>query len=81
METHRPGSAVSYIIGGPATRRPADIKNFMTNDTNKKKFFDLLKKVWCSDAAATRIDRSNRAIVVIDGNAYSLTSENGQVRT
>ena len=66
-------------MDGPNTRRPVDIKDFMTNDTNKKQFFELIKKVWGSDAAATRIAKTERATVVVDGIAYSLTSENGQV--
>lgn len=79
MERLRRGSAQSHIVDGPNTRRPVDIKDFMTNDTNKKQFFELIKKVWGSDAAATRIAKTERATVVVDGIAYSLTSENGQV--
>ena len=79
MERLRRGSSPSHIVDGPATRRPTDMKEFMTNETNKKQFFELVKKMWGSDAAAARIEKAQRAMVVIDGVAYSLSSSNGKV--
>ena len=45
MERLRRGSAQSHIVDGPNPKRPVDMKDFLTNDTSKKQFFELIKKL------------------------------------
>uniref|UniRef100_UPI00358EA075 uncharacterized protein isoform X2 n=1 Tax=Myxine glutinosa TaxID=7769 RepID=UPI00358EA075 len=81
QERLRRGSTEKYIIDGPNTRRPYDFKSFLGNELNKKQLCDLLLKVWGSNAAASRIEKSMKAVVCVDGRSYDLTSTNGKVQT
>uniref|UniRef100_UPI00358E00C9 uncharacterized protein isoform X5 n=1 Tax=Myxine glutinosa TaxID=7769 RepID=UPI00358E00C9 len=78
QERLRRGSTEKYIIDGPNTRRPYDFKSFLGNELNKKQLCDLLLKVWGSNAAASRIEKSMKAVVCVDGRSYDLTSTNGK---
>ncbi|KAF3841374.1 hypothetical protein F7725_007236, partial [Dissostichus mawsoni] len=51
------------IIDGPNTRRPYDFKSFLGNELNKKQLCDLLLRVWGSNEAASRIEKSMKAVV------------------
>lgn len=62
----------NFIVDGPATRKPADFKLFLTNDDNKKQLFQLLLRVCKSDGAASRLEKCNRAVLVVVGKAYHI---------
>ncbi|XP_060763263.1 uncharacterized protein LOC132872444 isoform X2 [Neoarius graeffei] len=81
QERLRRGFTERYIIDGPNTRTPYDFKSFLGNELNKKQLCDLLLKVWGSNEAASRIERSMRAVVCVDGKSYDITSTNGKVQT
>lgn len=79
QERLRRGNSDKFIIDGPATRKPADFKLFLTNDENKTQLFQLMLRVWKSDLAVSRIEKCGRAIIVVDGKAYNLTSSSNTV--
>ncbi|XP_034071336.1 uncharacterized protein LOC117545602 [Gymnodraco acuticeps] len=81
QERLRRGSSEKRIIDGPNTRRPYDFKSFLGNELNKKQLCDLLLRVWGSNEAASRIEKSMKAVVCVDGRSYDLTSTNGKVQT
>ena len=49
-ERKRRGCGEKLLIKGPAMKRPADWKGFLTNDENKKQFTNVLVKVWSDDS-------------------------------
>ena len=75
QERLRRGFSQTYIIDGPATRRPADFKLFLANEENKRQLCRLLLRVWGSKVAASRLDKCGTAV------AYQLDSCNGEVAT
>ncbi|KAF1387641.1 hypothetical protein PFLUV_G00082050 [Perca fluviatilis] len=80
----RRGSGVALlrsIIDGPNTWKPYDFKSFLGNELNKKQLCDLLLKVWGSNEAASRIEKSMKAVVCVNGKSYDLTSTNGKGQT
>lgn len=79
QERIRRGTSSKYIVDGPATRKPADFKIFLSNDDNKTQLCHLLLRVWGSRAAASRLDKCERGIVVVEGKAYECDSSNGDV--
>ncbi|XP_072029165.1 uncharacterized protein [Amphiura filiformis] len=79
QERLRRGVSQRYIVEGPATRKPYDYKLFLTNDANKTQLCKLLLRVWDSQAAASRLEKSGTAVVVVEGKAYQLDSSNGNV--
>ena len=79
QERMRRGWAEKFLLDGPATRRPKDFKLFLSNDENKKQFCDVIRNVWESPAAASRLEKSNYGVLIVDGAAISLSSSNGEV--
>ncbi len=79
QERLRRGFTEKYIIDGPNTRKPYDFKSFLCNELNKQQLCDLLLKVWGSNEAASRIEKSVKAVVCVNGKSYDLTSTNGKV--
>ena len=55
------------------------MKFFLQNDVNKKQLFDLLLRVWSSKEAASRLDKSNMAVLIVNGVAHAFTAEDGNV--
>lgn len=79
QERVRRGCSRKFIVDGPATRRPADFKEFLSNDDNKTQLCNLILRVWGSESAASRLDRCGTAVVVVGGRAYQLKKTNGDV--
>ena len=79
QERLRRGIPQKYVVNGPATRKPADFKSFLSNDDNKTQMCQLLLRVWSSDSAVTRLQRCQLAVVVVEGKAYELNPTNGKV--
>uniref|UniRef100_UPI00358E52DD uncharacterized protein n=1 Tax=Myxine glutinosa TaxID=7769 RepID=UPI00358E52DD len=50
-----------------------------TNDDNKKQMCQLLLKVWSGQEAATRLERTEMAVLIVEGKAHQLASTNGKV--
>ena len=75
----RRGVTQPHHLDGPATRIPANMKFFLQNDVNKKQLFDLLLRVWSSKETASRLDRSNMAVLIVNGVAHAFTAEDGNV--
>lgn len=79
QERLRRGSSEKIILDGPATRRPCDFKLFLANDDNKKQFCNLLLRVWSGQQAASRLGKTEMAVLIVEGTAHQLLSSNGQV--
>ncbi|EDO46758.1 predicted protein [Nematostella vectensis] len=81
QERIRRGSSPKYIVDGPATRKPAEFKIFLSNDANKVQLYRLLLRVWGSSVAASRLEKCDRGILVVEGKAYRYELLNGDVTT
>ena len=79
QERLRRGSSDRIILTGPATRKPYDFKVFLANDDNKKQLCQLLLRVWGDRQAASRLQRTEMAIIIVEGKAYRLIASNGEV--
>ena len=79
-ERKRRGCAEKLIIKGENTKKPADWKQFLTNDENKQQFIQVLHKVWSSDSFATKLQDRNITLIC-EGRAFLLYSENGTTTT
>lgn len=79
QERLRRGSSEKIILAGPATRKPYDFKAFLANDENKQQLCELLLKVWSSPQACSRLDKTEMAVLVVEGRAHQLISSNGEV--
>ena len=77
MERKRCGSGEPLIIEGSKTKKPADWKVFLTNAANKQRFIHLLTRLWSQDSYAKKL-HGRQVTVVCDGNAYRLTSTDGE---
>ena len=80
QERLRRGSWEKIILAGPATRKPYDFKLFLANDDNEKQLCQLLLKVWSSQTAASRLERTEMAVLIVEGRANQLISSNGEVK-
>ena len=67
------------ILSGPATRKPFDFKIFFANDDNKKQLCQLLLRVWGDRVTASRLQRTEMAILIVEGKAYQRIASNGEV--
>ena len=56
-ERIRRGVSQRYIIEGPATKRPPDLKLFLSNDDNKKQLCELVLKVWSSPECSVKLSK------------------------
>ena len=54
-ERKRRGCGDKLLIKGPAMKRPADWKGFLSNDDNKKQFTNVLVKVWSDDSFSSHL--------------------------
>ena len=79
QERQRRGSSEKIILSGPATRKPYDFKTFLSNDENKKEFCRLLLQVWSGDQAASRLEKTKMAVLIVEGRAHQFVSKNGKV--
>ena len=59
---------------GAATRKPYDFKTFRANDDNKKQLCHLLLRVRSAQQAASRLERTEMAVLVVEGKARHLIS-------
>ncbi len=80
QERLRRGNSEKIILAGPATRKPFDFKTFLSNDDNKKQFCQLLLKVWSSKQAISRLEKANKAVLIVEGQAHHLSTSDGKVR-
>ena len=78
-ERKRRGVTQPHHLDGPATRIPTNMKFFLQNDVNKKQLFDLLLKMWSGKEAASRLDKSSMAVLIVNGVAHAFTAEDGNV--
>ena len=79
QERQRRGSSEKIILPGPATRKPYDFKMFLTNDDNKKQLCQLLLQVWSGEQVASRLEKSNMAVLIVEGRTHQFVSKNGKV--
>ena len=80
-ERQRRGISQRLILDGAATRRPDDFKVFLANEDNKRQLAELMLKVWSSPVAASRLEKCEDAMLIVEGRAYKLTSSDGKVST
>ena len=52
---------------------------FRANDDNKKQLCHLLLRVWSTQQAATRLERTEMAMLIIGEKAHQLVSLNGEL--
>ena len=78
QERLRRGFSQKHIINGPSTRKPKDMKLFLSNDENKKQLFELLLNTFKSDASIKRLGQCDTAILAVDGKSYELKVSNDQ---
>ena len=79
QERLRRDSSDRIILSGPATRKPFDFKIFLANDDHKKQLCQLLLRVWGDRVAASRLQQTEMAILIVEGKAYQLIASNGEV--
>ena len=79
QERLRRGSGEQLLLNGPATRKPKDFKTFLSNNENKKQFCQVMKEVWGSSSAASRLEKTKRSILIVNGKAYDIKSSEGEV--
>jgi hypothetical protein len=77
QERLRRGCSEKIILEGINTRKPADFKLFLGNDENKNQLFKLMHTIWTGKEAA-RCLPDRRVIIVVQGQAFLLTSPDGQ---
>ena len=75
MERVRRGTSTKLLIGGPKTKKPADWKQFLKNNDNKKRFIEILLEVWSSNWFAPKLNGRD-VTLICEGKAYKLTSTN-----
>ena len=73
------GFLETFIIEGPTTRMLPDFKSFLANEEHKKQFCKLLLKVWGSKKAASRLEKCDTALVIVEGRTLQLVSSNDEV--
>uniref|UniRef100_UPI00358E9904 uncharacterized protein isoform X1 n=1 Tax=Myxine glutinosa TaxID=7769 RepID=UPI00358E9904 len=79
QERLRRGSSEKIILAGPVTRKPFDFKMFLANDDNKKQICQLLLRVWSDQQAASKLERTEMAVLIVEGRAHQPVSSNGKV--
>lgn len=79
QERVRRGISEKIILSGPATRKPYDFKMFLTNDDNKRQLSELLLKVWGSQLATSRLEKTETAILIVEGKGYQFKTNEDKV--
>lgn len=79
QERLRRGCSEPFVLEGASTRKPRDFKVFLMNDSNKQKLCQLLLEVWSNALSATRLERCRTSILIVDGKAHRLVTEDGAV--
>ena len=74
MERLRQGKSKQLLIASPRTKKPADWKQFVMNNENKKRLVEILKEVWYSQNFAHKL--GNRILTLIcDGKATEIKTK------
>ena len=76
MERNRRGSSEKLLLQGENTKKPADWKNFLTNEDNKKQLVQVLLKAWDNDAYAKKL-QGRKVVLICEGDAVCYTSDDG----
>ena len=74
QERLRRGSLERILLAGPATRKPFDFKVFL-----EKQLCQLMLRVWSAQQAFVRLQNTEMAVLIVEGEAYQLTPSNGEV--
>ena len=69
----------TIILAGPSTSKPYDCKMFRANDDNKKQLCHLLLRMWSAQQAASRLERTEMAVLIVGEKAHQLVSLNGEL--
>ena len=77
----RRGCTDPRIVKGVNTRRPKDFKLFLMNDQNKQSLCNMLLKVWSNNKMAQHLNQKEVILVVDDGKATLLTSDQHEVNS
>ena len=92
QERIRRGCSERFLISGPNIRRPADWKQFLSNDENKKALAQMLLRCWSDDSFVSFIGNRKvkmcilksliylillQVILIVEGNAHLLQSSDG----
>jgi len=56
-----------------------DFKTFLANDDTKKQLCQLMLRVWSSSSAVSCLERTEMAMLIVEGRAHQLVTLNGQV--
>ena len=78
-ERVRRGVSQRYIIEGPATKRPPDLKLFLSGDENKEQLSELALKVWGSPECAIKLGKVKHALLVVNGKTYEFAASENKV--
>ena len=73
------GSSETIILAGASTRKPYDCKMFRANDDNKKQLCHFLPRVWSAQQAASMLQRTEMAVLIVGEKAHQLVSLNGEL--
>ncbi len=79
QERLRRGTGPRFLIDGPSTQKPADFKIFLGNDKNKIQLCQLMLRIWGSSRAASRLEKCQKAALVVEGKTYNLDASDGEV--
>ena len=63
------GSSEKNILAGAY-----DYNMFHANDDNKKQLCHLLLRAWSAQLAASRLERTDMAVLIVEGKAHQLIS-------
>ena len=61
-------SSPEIILVGSAVRQPYYSKSFLANDDTKYSYVSYA--VWCGKQAASRLDRTNMAVLIVEGRTH-----------
>ena len=79
QERVRRGMSPKFLLDGPSTQRPADLKFFLGNDENKVQLCRLMLKIWSSTKGVSRLEKCQTACLVVEGKSYKLETSDGEV--
>ena len=79
QERLRRGSSERMLIAGPATRKPYDFKTFLAIGENEKQLCQLMLRMWSDQQALWRLEKTEMAVLIVEGRAYQLHPSNSEV--